>query len=285
MTDIEWLPFIDGYTDYRPVFTPNDRSVIYEHTDVNTKIPILYEYELGSPDPPALFIEHPPNDLKAQTRADVAKSSGMVTLTDNASGSNGYIWLVTPNGGTAKVLTPTFGMCYSAWYADEQRMAVMNTNNKAPYDCAINASGYTIDRLMPDDLYAGMPSVSPVDGRLVFPGQKTGQPYDQRKNVLYLADSKTSAHKLDGDHQGRAPWWSPDGTRIAFESNRSLRGYAIYVISIDTQVIEQITDPSIGAQHPKWSSDGSRIVFAGRPNPDDTRMAIGIVTYKKPDAA
>jgi Tol biopolymer transport system component len=82
-----------------------------------------------------------------------------------------------------------------------------------------------------------MPSVSP-DGRWVaFAGQKNdGQSYDQEENVIWLlSDSGTLKTLEPNPVQGRAPVWSPDGTHIAFESDRGSPDghYAIFVIGRD----------------------------------------------------
>jgi Tol biopolymer transport system component len=64
--------------------------------------------------------------------------------------------------------------------------------------------------------------------------------------------------------QGRAPWWSPNGTLIAFETNR-FTGTS-YQICIQCPLlpwsITPVTPPGLGVQHAKWSPDSRRLVFA-----------------------
>ena len=53
---------------------------------------------------------------------------------------------------------------------------------------------------------------------------------------------------------------SPDGTRIAFASNRS--GHmAIYTMANDGSDVRRLTKDALEAAHPDWSPDGRRIVF------------------------
>ncbi len=111
-----------------------------------------------------------------------------------------------------------------------------------------------------------MPSVSP-DGRwIVFAGQaKSGQPYDQGLNSLWLLGADGALKPLESaPTQGRAPVWSPDGTHIAFESDRGSPDgrYAIFTIGRDGTGLTQVTDYALNATHPVWSPDGRRMVFA-----------------------
>lgn len=56
------------------------------------------------------------------------------------------------------------------------------------------------------------------------------------------------------------PAWSPDGTRIAFESNRG-GNYDIYVINADGSGLTRLTTNSGDDSHAAWSPDGLRIAF------------------------
>jgi Tol biopolymer transport system component len=57
------------------------------------------------------------------------------------------------------------------------------------------------------------------------------------------------------------PCWSPDGTRIAFESDRD-GNYEIYVMDADGSHQTRLThDPALDST-PTWSTDGTRIAFS-----------------------
>jgi uncharacterized protein YjdB len=59
------------------------------------------------------------------------------------------------------------------------------------------------------------------------------------------------------------PAWSPDGTRLAFESDRAraLDLGDIFVVNWDGSGLVQLTNDESDDREPAWSPDGSRIVF------------------------
>jgi Tol biopolymer transport system component len=57
------------------------------------------------------------------------------------------------------------------------------------------------------------------------------------------------------------PAWSPDGTQIAFRSERG-ENSDIYVMNIDGTNLRRLTTHEATDTQPSWSSDGARIVFA-----------------------
>jgi TolB protein len=66
------------------------------------------------------------------------------------------------------------------------------------------------------------------------------------------------------------PVWSPDGTRIAFISNRDYV-FAIYIMNADGSDARLVTDKVQDPGTLAWSPDGSKIAFSG-----GTRMVLGI---------
>ncbi len=56
------------------------------------------------------------------------------------------------------------------------------------------------------------------------------------------------------------PAWSPDGRRIAFESDRDGND-EIYVMNADGSGVTRLTDNDAIDRSPAWSPDGRRIAF------------------------
>ena len=80
---------------------------------------------------------------------------------------------------------------------------------------------------------------------------------------IYVMDAdggnreNVSNHPVDDDE----PDWSPDGTKIAFVSNRNLGVNQIYVMDADGKNQIRLTDGPRRKQDPDWSPDGQQIAF------------------------
>ena len=71
----------------------------------------------------------------------------------------------------------------------------------------------------------------------------------------FAADSRRLTHVSDG-----YPSASPDGARIAFQSDRS-GAEQIYTMNAEGGDLRQLTQAKLGARTPKWSPDGREIVY------------------------
>jgi dipeptidyl aminopeptidase/acylaminoacyl peptidase len=119
--------------------------------------------------------------------------------------------------------------------------------------------------------------VSPANPDLVaFAGQapNLAQTYDQNWNQIWIQNGsdphQSLALQIDGI-LGRAPWWSPNGQYIAFESVLTPTDgynpfYRIWILgkfdppSVGT--MQMVTPADLPVQHAKWSPSGTLIVFA-----------------------
>lgn len=84
-------------------------------------------------------------------------------------------------------------------------------------------------------------------------------------------DGSGAANLTNSDDKDFAPQWSPDGSRIAFNSRRE-RAVDIYVMKADGSAEVNLTQHPANDSFPQWSPDGSRILFSS--NRAGTRQEI-----------
>jgi dipeptidyl aminopeptidase/acylaminoacyl peptidase len=101
---------------------------------------------------------------------------------------------------------------------------------------------------------------------------KTDEGYlsDQRRRHIWIVDASGSeARRLtDGDWDDQHPAWSPDGSEIAFVSNRSADRERntvadIHVASVTGGKVRRVTDEVGQYGNPSWSPDGATIACYG----------------------
>ncbi len=108
------------------------------------------------------------------------------------------------------------------------------------------------------------PVVSP-DGRSVL-YVKDGQIYRARVTSLAPTTPFDKGEKpfIDAWGLNGGPRWSPDGTRIAFVSNRSDHSF-IGMYDVKTRTVSYVAPSTDRDTSPTWSADGKKIAFLRRP--------------------
>jgi len=98
-----------------------------------------------------------------------------------------------------------------------------------------------------------------------FPGDaRSENPFDSEIFVMNADGSEQKNLTNSPDADDRRPFWSPDGARIAFMSDRDDAEYEIYVMNADGSGTLRLTNrPGFDGwdSAPVWSPDSSRIVF------------------------
>ena len=123
-----------------------------------------------------------------------------------------------------------------------------------------------------DTLAAAAGAVVSPDGRELA--------YTSGKSVFHIGDLKGPAPKgepvLEVRSGAEALCWSPDGSRLAFVSNRTDHSF-IGVFDLKDRRLQWI-GPALGFdEHPAWSPDGQQIAFLRRPgrSKDELRNLTG----------
>ena len=121
-------------------------------------------------------------------------------------------------------------------------------------------------RLTHTRAYESAPRWSPDGERLVFFSLRDAYPYE----ALREAQSEIYSMNSDGSNptkltklgaKSKYPRWSPDGSRIAFETDWG-GNEDIYVMRADGGALTNVTNHPGRERNAAWSPDGARIVFA-----------------------
>ena len=106
------------------------------------------------------------------------------------------------------------------------------------------------------------PEFAPADHRLIWESKSGPSGWDiVTTTVDANGQNPATVINLTGSvGNSRWPTWSPDGTRIAFASDRS-GSWQIYVMNSDGTGATPVTDTAGGNIQPAWSPDGHWIAF------------------------
>jgi len=131
----------------------------------------------------------------------------------------------------------------------------------------MNTDGTGQNRLTNDAGNDESPKWSPDNSRIVFHSDRDYQ--SDGDNPIYGSDIYVM--NWDGSGVSRltsaayddiAPVWSPDGSKIAFQSFRNGVNNQIYVMNADGSGQVNISNSTANDTQPAWSPDGSKIAFA-----------------------
>jgi acylaminoacyl-peptidase len=133
--------------------------------------------------------------------------------------------------------------------------------------CLLAASAQELpDRLEPMDVFrvqvASDPRISPDGKRIVYTRQSADVSSDRRVSNLWIVNFDGSEHRplTTGTYGDSSPRWSPDGTRLAFISDRDGKPQ-LYVRWMDSGQTAKLTDLENPPAGISWSPDGKQIVF------------------------
>ncbi len=111
----------------------------------------------------------------------------------------------------------------------------------------------------------GSPRVSPDGKRVVYTVNEPVMTVDKSEFItqIWLAatDGTDNRQITFGDKSSTNPKWSPDGSMIAFTSNRKDNRNQMFVLRLNGGESEQITDGKAAVSNFEWSPDGKWLAF------------------------
>jgi WD40-like Beta Propeller Repeat len=269
------------YSDYRPVINNDAQQLIFERTIAGSGTVLYLIADLDDPAPQPLF-----SATYQSSRADWSWITGQIAFNTGPEPTPTGVAIVDIGVADPAPLIGTGNMDYPVWFpsAGAQWLAVMNSQPgtlPVPRTSMISLTGVVEPPTLSGNMWAGMPSVNQAS-ELVFAGQRPGDgTYNQDNNCIWRTDpGGVNLRPLEAGYsgsgsglpnfQGRAPWWSPDGQWVVFESNRPIPAngqpnggnpenqYAIYLCKADKTggPAMRVTEPKFNMNHAKFFPGG-----------------------------
>ena len=133
--------------------------------------------------------------------------------------------------------------------------------------CVVSiAQDHLSNRLEPLDVFgvqvAAAPQISPDGKRIVYVRQSADISSDRRISNLWIINFDGSEHRplTTGSYHDDSPRWSPDGTRIAYVSDRDGKP-ELYIRWMDSGETAKLTDLENAPSGISWSPDGRQLAF------------------------
>lgn len=114
------------------------------------------------------------------------------------------------------------------------------------------------------------------DGRhIAYTLESNDHAANERHSAIWLLDTETGASTqfTSGAKRDHSPRWSPDGSQLAFLSNRDGKEAQVYVMPAYGGEARQLSHMKHGASDPFWSGDGTWIGFESEVRPDEPPVA------------
>ncbi len=267
-----------GHLDLWPCFSPDSTQVLFSRRENDTWTLYLVPASGGA----AHVLSEVPMSVSA-TRANWSTQKNLIAFTGTTSQGRNGIWIVNADGTSSHELESRGAsdqVFYPSWFPNGDQLAAMYGQEMVIKRIDVS-TGSTTTITDHKQILTGMPSVSPSGKAIAFAGQQNlGQSYDQTRNIIWVVDEDGVSRALEANPgQGRAPSWSPDGSRLAFESSRGSPSglYAVFVINRDGTNLIQVTDPDLNADHPVWAPDGHQLAFSARASMFGNSRGIAII--------
>ncbi len=210
----------------------------------------------------------PSGDIKG-TEPQWSRNGEKIAFVPTGWGPHG-IHVMNADGGDLRQVTNGYGDLYPQWSPKEDEIVFITHRDfiQSGSTKIKNAEIYTtsLDGTAPRNLtnsqsFDGWKAKWSPDGRRIAFTSKRGNDYynlflmdPDGQNVVRLTDRQRNDHVFE---------WSPDNSRIVFQSDSDSPGAAdIFIVNVDGSDLKDLSSHPAVDSDPKWSPDGTHIVFS-----------------------
>jgi Tol biopolymer transport system component len=178
-----------------------------------------------------------------------------IAFDSSREGSQGDIWLMNADGSGPSRLTSSH-----AWDPTHCGSKIAYTRNPGIYVMNRDGSGQTQITTGAGAGADGQSTWSPDCHKIAF-FRRTGASLELYDIYVMNPDGTGQTQLTTDAGHDELPNWSPDGSKIAFSSDRD-GDYEIFVMNADGTGQTQITADTANDHAPAWSPDGKKIAFS-----------------------
>jgi len=202
--------------------------------------------------------------------AELHETPGLIVFSSYRNGES-EIFTMNPDGTNLTQLTINENRnSRPDWSFNGDQIAYVSRIGRSNYDIYLmDADGTRLKRVNREiNSFESEPAWSPDGTQLAFISNRQiiENTFDGRFNI-FIMDANGGNQRLLTDFGGSSssPDWSPDGTKIAFQS--TINGdLDIFTISPDGSNLVNLTQNPSSDYTPTWSRDGSKIAFVSDRN-------------------